>query len=64
AILFAGIESNSQHPDFVKKYSSKIPIGRLMRKNEILEPILFLISNTNSYTTGTLLKVDGGYTCI
>ena len=35
-----------------------------MRKNEILEPILFLISNGNSYTTGTLLKVDGGYTCI
>lgn len=64
AILFAGIESNSQHPDFVKKYTSKIPIGRLMRKNEILEPILFLISNGNSYTTGTLLKVDGGYTCI
>jgi NAD(P)-dependent dehydrogenase (short-subunit alcohol dehydrogenase family) len=64
AILFAGIESNSQHPEFVKKYISKIPIGRLMRKNEILEPILFLISNGNSYTTGTLLKVDGGYTCI
>lgn len=64
AILFAGIESNSQHPDFVKKYTSKIPIGRMMKKSEILEPILFLISNSNSYTTGTLLKVDGGYTII
>ena len=64
AILFAGIESSAQHPDFVKKYTSKIPIGRLMRRNETIEPILYLISKNNTYTTGVLLNVDGGYTCI
>ncbi len=64
SVLFAGIESESQHPDFIKKYCSKIPIGRLMKKNEIIEPILFLISQNNTYTTGTLLKVDGGYSII
>jgi NAD(P)-dependent dehydrogenase (short-subunit alcohol dehydrogenase family) len=64
ALLFAGIESSAQHPDFIKKYTSKIPIGRLMRKNETIEPVLYLISNHNTYTTGVLLNVDGGYTLI
>jgi NAD(P)-dependent dehydrogenase (short-subunit alcohol dehydrogenase family) len=64
AILFAGVESKFQNKEFVKKYKSRIPIGRLMYPNEIIEPLLFLMSQDNTYTTGTLLKVDGGYSLI
>ena len=64
AVLFAGVESKSQNSEFINKYKTRIPIGRFMKNNEIIEPILFLISSKNSYMTGTLLKVDGGYTSI
>jgi NAD(P)-dependent dehydrogenase (short-subunit alcohol dehydrogenase family) len=64
AVLFSGIESSNQHPEFVKKYISKIPIGRLMQISETIEPVLFLISKNNTYSTGVLLNVDGGYMSI
>ncbi len=64
SLLFAGVKSKSQNKDFIKKYQSRIPIGRLMSSDEIIEPLLFLISDKNTYTTGALLKVDGGYTII
>jgi len=64
ALLFAGVKSKSQNEEFVKKYQSRIPIGRLMNSHEIIEPLIFLISEKNTYTTGALLKVDGGYSLI
>ena len=64
ALLFAGVKSKHQNKEFVKKYQSRIPIGRLMNSHEIIEPLTFLISEKNTYTTGTLLKIDGGYTLI
>ena len=64
AVLFAGVESDQQHPDFIDKYKTRIPIGRFMKSNEIVDPILFLLSKNNSYTTGALLKIDGGYSSI
>lgn len=64
ALLFAGVKSKSQNEEFIEKYQSRIPIGRLMNSNEIIEPLLFLISDKNTYTTGALLKVDGGYSLI
>lgn len=64
ALLFAGVRSKYQNEEFIKKYQSRIPIGRLTNVNEIIEPLIFLISEKNTYTTGELLKVDGGYTLI
>ena len=64
ALLFAGVKSKHQNKEFIKKYQSRIPIGRLMNSHEIIEPLTFLISEKNTYTTGTLLKIDGGYTLI
>ena len=39
ALLFAGVKSNSQNDKFIEKYQSRIPIGRLMNPNEIIEPL-------------------------
>ena len=64
ALLFSGVKSKHQNKDFVKKYQSRIPIGRLMNSHEIIEPLIFLISEKNTYTTGLLLKIDGGYSLI
>lgn len=44
-----------------KKIQSHIPIGRFAELEEIVEPVLFLASDSASYTTGQVLIVDGGF---
>jgi len=53
---------NHQSPEFIKKYSLKTPLGRMMEKNEIRGVILFLASQASSFVTGQNLLVDGGWT--
>jgi len=39
----------------------RVPLGRLAEPEEIVPSILFLASNLNTYITGQVLVVDGGY---
>jgi NAD(P)-dependent dehydrogenase (short-subunit alcohol dehydrogenase family) len=43
---------------------STIPIGRLAKTGEIAEVVFFLCSEKNSYITGQVIVVDGGFTCL
>ncbi len=40
---------------------SRIPIGRFIKKDEIVKAVLFLLSDSATSITGTLIPVDGGY---
>ncbi len=51
-----------QPPDFVASYSNNVPIGRMMRPNEIVGIVEFLLSDKSSYCTGGVYPVDGGWT--
>lgn len=50
-------------PDEIRMISRSIPLGRLAETREIAHWAAFLCSEKNSYMTGQVLSVDGGFTC-
>ena len=57
-------KTNSKNKRFIQNYSKRVPLKRLADSKEIANTILFLSSRASSYITGTILMVDGGWTCI
>ena len=55
---------NNQTNEFLEKYLPKVPMGRMMDKEELLGPVQFLLSKSSSYITGHNLMVDGGFTLL
>ena len=60
AIVPGGVENN-QNAEFIKKYSEMTPMKRMMKKDEIIGLVKYLASDDSMYTTGSILKVDGGW---
>ncbi len=52
----------TQDKEFIAKYSSRVPLGRMANKESDLGgPLVFLASDASSYVTGINLQVNGGY---
>ena len=47
-------------PEIRKKVEADTPLGRLGTIDEVVEAVLFLLSDRSRYTTGHVLTVDGG----
>jgi len=61
-VLSPGGVLGSQDPDFRRKYSDRVPLGRMAGEVDLKGPLVFLASSASSYVTGHELRVDGGFT--
>lgn len=46
----------------IDEISKEIPLGRMANPEEIASVVCYLVSERNTYLTGQLIAVDGGYT--
>ena len=61
ALCPGGIK-NGQSEEFLKLIATRIPMGRMARKNEYNDALNFLLSDQSSYMTGQTLIIDRGRT--
>jgi NAD(P)-dependent dehydrogenase (short-subunit alcohol dehydrogenase family) len=54
-------DATRANPDAIGRFMAHTPMKRVGQPEELVGPVLFLVSNLSSYVTGTLLPVDGGY---
>jgi NAD(P)-dependent dehydrogenase (short-subunit alcohol dehydrogenase family) len=59
-LIETDIHASGGQPDRAARLGASTPMGRAGRAEEIAEPILWLLSDAASYTTGALLDVAGG----
>lgn len=56
-----GLEGN-QPTRFKEQYNRKVPLGRMMKADDLEGPSIFLMSDASKYLTGVTIPVDGGFT--
>lgn len=52
--------SKAWSPDAVERANATVPLGRVAAADEIVGTALYLASDASSFTTGAVIKVDGG----
>ena len=71
-VLINSVAPGYVDTELIKKYNTDlelteikktIPLQRFAKKNEISNLVKFLCSEDNSYVTGQIITIDGGYVC-
>lgn len=61
ALSPGGVEGG-QDDAFKRKFTARVPMGRMAKAPDLGGPLIFLASDASSYVTGIELMVDGGFT--
>jgi NAD(P)-dependent dehydrogenase (short-subunit alcohol dehydrogenase family) len=48
--------------DFIERLDEKVPMGRVGRQHEMTGSVIYLASDSSSFTNGHIINVDGGWT--
>ena len=59
---FASVTATNKD-DVYKGLNSIQPLGRIGKAEEIASAVAYILSDENSFMTGSLVSVDGGYVC-
>lgn len=60
--VYVGL-TGSNKEDVYNDLKKVQPLGRIGKPEEIANAVAFLLSDENSFMTGSLVSVDGGYVC-
>lgn len=68
SIAWGGVDINqkpiSELSEIQKKTLPMVPMERLANQNDLLGPVVFLISDASNYINGQTIMVDGGWSVL
>ncbi len=61
SIVIAGVEQKKLNPVFLRGYNKNNPTGKMMKLEEVLPVVNFLLDEKNTHTNAQEIIVDGGW---